>query len=56
MFKKKLEIPSIRLIQTIELTEIEKEKETLNTELIDYKAKLLIQEGKEGQWKKDVEL
>ena len=48
LLKKKLEIPSIRLIQTSESTHIEKEKDTLNTELIDYKAKLLIQEGKEG--------
>ena len=38
------------------MTEIEKERETLNTELIDCKAKLLIQVKKERQWKKDAEL
>ena len=42
LLNKKLEIPSNRLIQTVELTDIEKDKETLNTELIDCKAKLLI--------------
>ena len=56
MLKKKLEIPTTRLIQTAELTEIEKEKETLSTNLIDCKAKLLRQEEKERQSKKYVEL
>ena len=55
LLKKKLEIPSAWLIQTAKLTEIEKERETLNTELVNYKSKLLIQEGKEVQCKKYVE-
>ena len=56
LLNRKLEIPSTRLIQTAELTKIEKERETLNTELVNYKSKLLIQEGKEVQWKKYVEI
>ena len=50
MLKNKLKIPSTQLIQTSELTEFEKEKEALNTELNDYKAKLLNLEEKEKQW------
>ena len=46
LLKKKLEIPSTWLIQTPELIEIEKERENLNTELVNCKSKLLIQEGK----------
>ena len=42
LLKKKLEIPSTRLIQTAELTKIEKVKEALNTELSNSKAKILI--------------
>ena len=38
------------------LTEIEKEKETLNTELVNCKAKLLVHEWKVVQWKKYAEL
>ena len=56
LLKKKLEIPSTWPIQTVELTKIEKERETLNTELVNCKSKLLIQEVKEVQWKKDDEL
>ena len=41
VLKKKLKIPSTQLIQTSELTKFEKEKEALNTELINCKAKLL---------------
>ena len=56
LLNKKLEIPSARLIQIAELMEIEKERETLNTDLVNCKAKLLIQEGKEVKWKKYDEL
>ena len=42
LLKRKLEIPSARLIQTAELAEIEKETETLNIELVNCKSKLLI--------------
>ena len=38
------------------MTKIEKERETLNTELVNCKAKLLIQEVKCVQWKKYAEL
>ena len=47
MLKRKLNIPSTLLIQTSELTEFEKEKEALNTELLDCKARLLKLEEKE---------
>ena len=46
VLKKKLKIPSTQIIQTSELTEFEKEKEALSTELIDCKAKLLKLEEK----------
>ena len=38
--KRKLDIPATQLIQTSKLTEIEKEKEALNTELINCKDRL----------------
>ena len=41
LLKKKLDILTAQLLQTAELTEIEKEKEALNTELINCKAILL---------------
>ena len=41
MLKKKLKIPATQLIHGSELAEIEEEKEKLNNELIDCKAKLL---------------
>ena len=53
MLKKKLKIPSTHLIHTSDLTEFEKEKEVLNTEMIDYKAKHLKLEEKERQWEKE---
>ena len=51
--KKKLKIPSTQLIQTSELTEFEKDKESFNTELIDCKSKLLKLEEKEKHWERD---
>ena len=56
LLKRKLEIPATRLIQTFKLTEIEKEKEALETELINCKARLLKYEEKNKQWEKDAEL
>ena len=41
LLKKKLKIPATRLIQGLELAEIEKETERMNNELADCKAKLL---------------
>ena len=41
LLNKNLDIPTTRLIQTVELTEIEKDKEALNTHLINYKDRLL---------------
>ena len=38
------------------MTELEKEKEALNIELVDCKAKLLKLEEKEKHWEKDVKL
>ena len=49
MLKKKLKITSTKLIQTSELTSFETEKEDLNTELTNCKAKLLKLEEKEKQ-------
>ena len=54
--KKKLKIPSTQLIQTSELTEFEKEKEALNTELTNCKAKLLKVREKEKQLEKEAKL
>ena len=56
MLKKKLKIPSTHLIQTSELTNFEKEKEALNTELTDFKAKILKLEEKEKQWEVDAKI
>ena len=41
ILKKKLKIPATQLAQAEELADFEREKETLNVELTDYKAKLL---------------
>ena len=56
ILKKKLKIPSTQLIQTSELTEFEKEKEALSTELTDCKANILKLEEKEKQWEKEAKL
>ena len=56
MLKKKLNILSTQLIQTFELAEFEKEKEALNIELIDCKARLLKLEEKEKKCEKDAGL
>ena len=56
VLKNKLKIPSTQLIQTAELGEFEKERETLNIELTDCKAKLLKLEEKEKQWEMDAKL
>ena len=56
VLKKKLKIPSTQLIHTSELTEFEKEKEALSTELSDCKAKLLKLEEKEKEWGRDSKL
>ena len=51
--KKKLKIPTTQLIQALELTELEKEKDTLNDELNNCKEKLskFVEENKE--WEKE---
>ena len=46
LLKRKLDILTTRLIQTFEMTKIEKEKEALNTKLINWKARLLKYEEK----------
>ena len=46
LLNKKVDIPATRIIQTIELTKIEKKKEALNTDLINCKARLLKHEEK----------
>ena len=53
---KKLKIPSTQLIQASELTDFEKEKEDLNGELTDCKAKILKFTEKEKQWQRDMSL
>ena len=54
--KKKLKIPSTELSQEEELVEFEREKETLNAELTNCKAKLLKLEEKERQWEAYIQL
>ena len=56
MLKKKLIILVTQLLEGPELDEMEKEKEDLNIELLDCKAKLLKFVDKENQWKKDMTL
>ena len=56
LLKRKLDILATWLIQTSEFTEIEKEKESLNTELINFKAILLKYEEKYKQWEKDTKI
>ena len=47
LLKKMLGNPTTRLIQTSQLIEIEKEKESINTEIINSKARLLKHEEKD---------
>ena len=56
LLKKKMNIPSTQLIQTSKRTKFEKEKEALNTELIDCKERFLNFEEKEKKWEKDAGL
>ena len=56
LLKKKLKILATQLIQAIELTELEKEKETLNDELNDCKEKILKFVGEKKQWERDMSL
>ena len=56
MLKKKLKIHSTQLIHTYAMTEFEKEKEALNIELTNCRAKLLKLEEKEKQWEVDAKL
>ena len=56
VLKKKSKIPSTQLIQTTELDEFEKERETLNIELMDCKVKMLKLEEKEKKWEVDAKL
>ena len=51
-----MKIASTQVIQTSKLTEFEKEKEALNTELADCKDKLLKLEEKEKQWEKEAKM
>ena len=56
MLKWKLNIPSTQLIQTSELIKIEKEKEALNNEMIDCKARFLKFEEREKSWEIDARI
>ena len=51
-----MKIPSTHLSQTDELAEFKKEKETLNTDLTDCKARLLKLEEKQRHWEVDTKL
>ena len=53
LLKKKLKIPTTQLIQAYELTELEKEKESLSQELNDCKENLLNLVGEPSQWEKE---
>ena len=52
LLKKKLKIPTTQLIQASELSELEKEKETLTDELSNCKANLLKFVEEKKEWKK----
>ena len=54
LLKKKINIPSTKLIQASELTKLEKEKEGLNGKLENCKSKLLKFAEKEKKWKQDM--
>ena len=56
VLKNKLKIPYTQIIQTSELTEFEKEKEALNTELIDCKAKQLKLKEKQKHQARDAKI
>ena len=53
LWKKKLKIPATQLIQALELIELEKENDTLNNELNDYKYKILNFVEEKKEWEKD---
>ena len=52
MLKTKLKIPTTQLIQASEIIELEKEKETLNDELSNCKAKLMKFVEEKREWEK----
>ena len=54
--KKKLKIPATQLAQAKELADFEREKEALNAELTDCKAKLLKLEEKGRHWEENIQL
>ena len=54
--KNKLRIPGTHLTQADELADFKKEKEALNSELTDCKAKLLNLEENGRQWETDIQL
>ena len=49
--KKKLKVPSTQLAQIEELADFEKEKETLNIELTEYKSKMIKLKKRKGSGK-----
>ena len=53
LLKKKLKAPTTQLIRASELSEVEKERETLNNELNDCKAKLLKLAEEKKEWEKE---
>jgi FtsZ-binding cell division protein ZapB len=53
--KKKLKIPASEHVQTPELTTIEQENESLQQEVISYKAKMVQLEKEKGDWLKEKE-
>ena len=56
LLKKNLNIPSTQLIWASDLTKLEKEKETLTSELNDCKEKLLKFAKEKKQWERDMSL
>ena len=56
LLKKKINIHTTQLLEGSELAKMEKEKEDLKNELLDYKEKLLKFADKEKQWQKDMAL
>ena len=53
LLKNKLKIPATQLIQASELTELEKDNESLSQEINDCKENLLKHVGEQSQWEKE---
>ena len=53
VLKEKLKIPRAQHVQTLELTSLKQERETLQQEQINYKEKVLTLENENQEWKRE---